>query len=331
VLKALELVEHYTKTVNNTLNPHEFYPTYELLIDLCQEMSCSPTAIILMRRNAALNNFFKDVDIRTRSTEAFIKRAINDINSRNKDGDINVAIDELKCFTEAVGQYDDSMLCGSQHESITKMMEYYEKKLPPAEPLPPRKAKPEPLLINPHPKPKLQKWGFRDTDGNVVPKNESKREMKSIKATPNIITREELERMRGETTEEIDSTMATDENHYDNMDGTEFEIFCTEVLSANGFVNIERKGASGDHGVDILAEKDGITYAVQCKRSAENIGNKAVQEVYLGKDFYRQDIAVVLTNQFFTPNAKEAAKRTGVKLWDREHLKRMIESMQAKQ
>jgi len=46
------------------------------------------------------------------------------------------------------------------------------------------------------------------------------------------------------------------------MDGTKFEIFCTKVLRANGFTNIERKGASGEHGADILAEKDGITYAI---------------------------------------------------------------------
>lgn len=112
---------------------------------------------------------------------------------------------------------------------------------------------------------------------------------------------------------------------FDSMDGTEFEIFCVDILSVNDFVNIERKGGSGDHGVDILAEKDGITYAIQCKRSAENIGNKAVQEVYLGKDFYRQDIAVVLTNQYFTANAKEAAKRTGVKLWDRDYLENLLQ------
>ena len=48
----------------------------------------------------------------------------------------------------------------------------------------------------------------------------------------------------------------------DAMDGHEFEYFCAELLKENGFVNVEVTQASGDFGVDVLAEKDGVTYAV---------------------------------------------------------------------
>lgn len=51
----------------------------------------------------------------------------------------------------------------------------------------------------------------------------------------------------------------------DLMSGEEFESFCVEILEINGFTDVKKTVRSGDHGVDILAQKDGIIYAVQCK------------------------------------------------------------------
>lgn len=116
--------------------------------------------------------------------------------------------------------------------------------------------------------------------------------------------------------------------HFDLMDGHEFERFCANLLLKDGFNKAEVTVGSGDHGVDILAEKDGITYAIQCKRSSSNIGNKAVQEIFSGKEFYKRHIGVVMTNQYFTSSAKEAAERTGIVLWDREKIAALSGAMQ---
>lgn len=113
--------------------------------------------------------------------------------------------------------------------------------------------------------------------------------------------------------------------HYDLMDGHQFEYFCADVLRKNNFSNVEVTRGSGDHGIDILAEKDSITYAIQCKCYSSNIGNAAVQQAHTGKSLYHKDIAVVLTNRYFTPQAKEEAAALGVKLWDRDKLNSMIE------
>ena len=114
-------------------------------------------------------------------------------------------------------------------------------------------------------------------------------------------------------------------NNFDCMGGHEFEYFCADILKRNEFDNVEVTQGSGDHGIDILAEKDGITYAIQCKCYSSNIGNAAVQQAHTGKSIYKKDIAVVLTNRYFTPQAKGEAEALGVKLWDRDKLNSMIE------
>lgn len=114
---------------------------------------------------------------------------------------------------------------------------------------------------------------------------------------------------------------------FDNMEGHDFEYFCADVLKKNHFSNVEVTQGSGDQGVDIIATKDGIKYAIQCKCYSQNIGNKAVQEVFAGKTFYNCHVAAVLTNQYFTSSAQALAESNGVLLWDRDKLEEMIKNM----
>lgn len=111
----------------------------------------------------------------------------------------------------------------------------------------------------------------------------------------------------------------------DLMEGHDFEYFCAELLRKRGFQEVEVTKGSGDYGIDILAEKEGITYAIQCKRYAVPVGVKAVQEAYAGRDYYDCMVGVVLTNQYFTTPAVEAAKKLKILLWDRGYLESMME------
>lgn len=114
------------------------------------------------------------------------------------------------------------------------------------------------------------------------------------------------------------------ETAYDKLFGYEFERFCASILYNEGYQNVTVTKKSSDHGVDILAEKDGISYVIQCKRYSSNIGNSAIQQAHAGKTIYKKDVAIVLTNQYFTPQAKEEADQLGVKCWDRDKLNEMI-------
>lgn len=111
----------------------------------------------------------------------------------------------------------------------------------------------------------------------------------------------------------------------DLMEGHEFEYYCADLLRRAGFLEVEVTRGSGDYGVDILAERDGVTYAVQCKRYDGPVGVKAVQEAYAGRDYYDRMVGAVMTNQYFTRPAVEVARKLKILLWDRGYLESMLE------
>ena len=87
----------------------------------------------------------------------------------------------------------------------------------------------------------------------------------------------------------------------------------------------EKTPITGDQGVDLILYNDkGAKIAVQCKRNKNSIGNKAIQEAYAGKLFYGCHVAIVLTNNVFTPSAIDLADKTGVILWDKNMLAQLM-------
>ena len=108
------------------------------------------------------------------------------------------------------------------------------------------------------------------------------------------------------------------------LDGPEFEAYVALVLADNGFKHVELTKGSGDQGVDILCERNGKTYAIQCKNYDGAVGNFAVQEAYAGAEYYGCDVPVVVCPGTFTRGAIELAETTDVELWDGETLTRMM-------
>ena len=114
---------------------------------------------------------------------------------------------------------------------------------------------------------------------------------------------------------------------WDDMEGHEFEHFCADLLRRRGFKDVVVTKGSGDFGIDILAERDCISYGIQCKNYSSPIGVKAVQEVYAGRDYYDCMVGVVMSNQYFTGPAVEAAKKLKIVLWDRGYIEEMMEEV----
>ena len=110
----------------------------------------------------------------------------------------------------------------------------------------------------------------------------------------------------------------------DDISGADFEALTCDILVSNGFELAKNTKASGDFGVDVLAFRDGISFAIQCKRYNYDVGIEAVQQVYAGRAYYECHVAMVLTNQYFTPAARKLADKIGVVLWDRDMLEQML-------
>lgn len=103
------------------------------------------------------------------------------------------------------------------------------------------------------------------------------------------------------------------------MSGADFEVHCAEILASVGW-QVVRKGGSGDQGVDLIASKSGLRLAIQCKRYAGSVGNKAVQEVFAGMSYECCHRAAVVSNAPFTASAVKLASSTRVLLIDEQSL-----------
>lgn len=97
------------------------------------------------------------------------------------------------------------------------------------------------------------------------------------------------------------------------MSGEAYESYVVRRLRVTGYINVRTTPASGDYGVDILAHKDGYSYAIQCKKYSNSpVGVHAVMEAHSGKDYYGCQRAMVITTSSFTRQAINMANDLGV-------------------
>ncbi len=101
-----------------------------------------------------------------------------------------------------------------------------------------------------------------------------------------------------------------------NISGEKYEQICGRILKDRGFSDIRVTPQTKDYGIDIIAQKDGLRYAIQCKYYSDHkVGPDSVQQAYTGKDFYHCDVAAVMTNNTFTQSAITLANSLDVKMW----------------
>lgn len=120
-------------------------------------------------------------------------------------------------------------------------------------------------------------------------------------------------------------------SNIDSMTGIDFEHYLQRLLSYRGF-NTSVTKASGDLGVDLIASKAGDRIAIQAKRYDTKVSRRAISDAVAGMKHYGCNRAMVITNNYFTPDAIKLARSTGCILIDRNTLaKWIIEFRNAKQ
>jgi len=105
----------------------------------------------------------------------------------------------------------------------------------------------------------------------------------------------------------------------DIMDGIAFEQFLKRLFIYLGY-QVADTARTGDFGADLVLKKDGLTTVVQAKRYNNNVGAKALQEIFSARHHYHADKMMVITNAHFTKQADVMADEQDIKLIDREEL-----------
>lgn len=109
----------------------------------------------------------------------------------------------------------------------------------------------------------------------------------------------------------------------DEMSGVEFEDFVAAILRHSGYA-VTATQVTGDYGVDLVAVRDGVHTAVQCKRQARPVGVGAVQEAVAGRAFHGCTATMVVTNHSFTRAARTLAQVHRCDLVDRPRLEHAV-------
>src|SRR6478672_368648 len=104
-----------------------------------------------------------------------------------------------------------------------------------------------------------------------------------------------------------------------DLTGRQFEKACAAALEAAGYL-VQVTSVTGDQGADLLATKDGLKYAIQCKDVSGSVGNAAVQEIAAGRSYYGADYGAVCTTGKFTDSAHRLAAKNKIILCNHDLL-----------
>lgn len=106
-----------------------------------------------------------------------------------------------------------------------------------------------------------------------------------------------------------------------SLSPAEFEQWCAARLREQGY-QVTVVGARGDHGVDLIAEREGSRMVVQCKRwySGRSVGESDVRDLAGAMQHESASSGMLLTTEQFTPAAMAWAQGKPIKLWNVEQL-----------
>lgn len=113
------------------------------------------------------------------------------------------------------------------------------------------------------------------------------------------------------------------------MDPYDFEDLCKQLIEREGFVNVHRKGGSGDMGVDVVGQKfNGNTkdfWLIQCKRWVSNVGATPLQRLVSERERLGAQQIACYTTSDYTDDAKTVAKSQGVIIVNGRELLQMLD------
>jgi hypothetical protein len=108
-----------------------------------------------------------------------------------------------------------------------------------------------------------------------------------------------------------------------NMTGHQFEKEVSLLYKAKGY-DVQLTKGSGDGGIDIFIEMDGLRYGVQCKNYHGAVGPAAVRELYGTIQHEGLDGGIFIASSGYTKGAREFAGGKPIRLLDINDVLQML-------
>lgn len=109
----------------------------------------------------------------------------------------------------------------------------------------------------------------------------------------------------------------------DSMNNQDFKNYINNHLTKLGYVSTINETIP-NKSADILAEKDNIKYAIHCINQMKPISYQSVHKINSAKIVFDCDIAIIITNNYFTKQAISQAQKLHVLLINRDSLIDML-------
>lgn len=108
------------------------------------------------------------------------------------------------------------------------------------------------------------------------------------------------------------------------MDPYDFEDLCKSLLERENYVDVHRKGGSGDMGVDIVAKwfngNTSETWLIQCKRWVSNVDSTPIQRLVSERERLGANKIACITTSGYSNDAQKVASLQDVQLVDGKEL-----------
>lgn len=110
----------------------------------------------------------------------------------------------------------------------------------------------------------------------------------------------------------------------DSLSGEEFEDLLYYYFSSIGF-KVKKTKKSHDYGADLIILGKTKKIVIQCKLYYNHsVGNSAIQEIFTATNYYNAEKGLVITNSYFSKPAINLAESSGIILWNRNTLEKIL-------
>ncbi len=135
-----------------------------------------------------------------------------------------------------------------------------------------------------------------------------------------------LYRLQGYVSKKVSESIAFRDKSsktVNRLSGFEYEEFCANLLREAKWTVVVTS-PTGDKGIDLLANYEGVDIAIQCKRSTNAVSSVAVQNAIGGAKYYGIRNIALITNSTYSKAAVDHAQATNVHLLHHTDIPRLM-------